>query len=64
VLGAVRTAILSTVEPFWNAILAAVVLGQRITPMTIAGGTVIMGAIVLLQRSAHPALQTDAPAPE
>jgi drug/metabolite transporter (DMT)-like permease len=64
VLGAVRTAILSTVEPFWNAVLAAVVLGQRITPMTIAGGTMIMGAIVLLQRSAHPALATDAPAPE
>jgi len=64
VLGAVRTAILSTLEPFWNAMLAAVVLKQGITPMTIAGGSVIMGAIVLLQRSAHPALQTDAPAPE
>ena len=44
--------------------LAAVVLKQGITPMTIAGGSVIMGAIVLLQRSAHPAIQTDAPAPE
>jgi drug/metabolite transporter (DMT)-like permease len=64
VLGAVRTAILSTVEPFWNAVLAAVVLRQPITPMTVAGGTVIMAAIVLLQRSAHPALATDAPAPE
>ena len=64
VLGAVRTAILSTLEPFWNAMLAAVVLKQEITPMTIAGGSVIMGAIVLLQRSAHPAIQTDAPAPE
>lgn len=64
VLGAVRTAILSTLEPFWNAMLAAVVLKQGITPMTIAGGSVIMGAIVLLQRSAHPAIQTDAPAPE
>lgn len=64
VLGAVRTAILSTVEPFWNAMLAAVVLRQAITPMTIAGGSVIMAAIVLLQRSAHPALATDAPAPE
>lgn len=63
VLGAVRTAILSTVEPFWNAVLAAVVLGEAITPMTIAG-SVIMAAIVLLQRSAHPALATDAPAPE
>jgi drug/metabolite transporter (DMT)-like permease len=64
VLGAVRTAILSTVEPFWNAVLAAVVLKQAITPMTVAGGSVIVGAIVLLQRSAHPAIQTDVPAPE
>ena len=64
VLGAVRTAILSTVEPFWNALLAAVVLRQPLTPMTLAGGSVIMAAIVLLQRSAHPAIATDAPAPE
>ena len=64
VLGAVRTAILSTVEPFWNALLAAVVLRQPLTPMTLAGGSVIVAAIVLLQRSAHPAIATDAPAPE
>ncbi|MEY4609060.1 MAG: hypothetical protein RL625_1277 [Gemmatimonadota bacterium] len=64
VLGAVRTAILSTVEPFWNAVLAAVVLKQAITPMTVAGGSVIVGAIVLLQRSAYPAIRTNVPAPE
>lgn len=63
VLGAVRTAILSTVEPFWTALFAALVLGQAIGPTTLAGGLLIIVAIMLLQRSAHPAIP-DAPPPE
>ena len=63
VLGAVRTAILSTVEPFWTALFAALVLGQAIGRMTLAGGLVIIIAIMLLQRSAHPAIP-DVPPPE
>ena len=63
VLGAVRTAILSTVEPFWTALLAALVLGQSIGGATLAGGFLIVIAIMLLQRSAHPAIP-DAPPPE
>ena len=63
VLGAVRTAILSTVEPFWTALLAALVLGQTIGRMTLAGGFLIIVAILLLQRSAHPAIP-DVPPPE
>jgi drug/metabolite transporter (DMT)-like permease len=62
-LGAVRTAILSTVEPFWTALLAALVLGQSIGRTTLAGGFLIIVAIALLQRSAHPAIP-DAPPPE
>lgn len=63
VLGAVRTAILSTVEPFWTALLAALVLGQSIGRATFAGGLLIVIAIMLLQRSAHPAIP-DVPPPE
>lgn len=63
VLGAVRTAILSTIEPFWTALLAALVLGQTIGRMTLAGGFCIIIAIMLLQRSAHPAIP-DVPPPE
>ena len=62
-LGAVRTAILSTVEPFWTALLAALVLGQPLTRSTMLGGAAIIAAILLLQRSAHPAIP-DAPPPE
>ncbi|HJU65285.1 MAG TPA: DMT family transporter [Gemmatimonadaceae bacterium] len=50
VLGPVRTAIVSTVEPFCTAVLGSLVLGQPITGGTIVGGGLIAGAVVLLQR--------------
>lgn len=50
VLGNVRTAITSTVEPFWTTMLGVVVLGQPIGVGTIVGGAAIMGAVLLLQR--------------
>jgi len=48
-LGPVRTAIVSTVEPFLTAILGAVVLHQPVTPRLLAGGVMIVAAVVLLQ---------------
>lgn len=63
VLGPVRTAILSTVEPFWTALLAALVLAQPLGLATLGGGACIVAAIVLLQRSPHPAIP-DAPPPD
>ena len=62
VLGPVRSAILSTTEPFWTTVLAALVLGQPFGSATIAGGICIVGAILLLQRST-PAPPADAPLP-
>lgn len=47
-LGPVRTAITSTVEPFITAVLGLVVLGQPLTPPTLAGGALIVGAVLLL----------------
>ena len=49
VLGPVRTAIISTVEPFWTALLGALVLAQPMTPPMLAGGALIATAVVLLQ---------------
>ncbi len=49
ILGPVRTAIVSTVEPFWTALLGAWVLRQRLTPATLGGGVLIAAAVVLLQ---------------
>jgi drug/metabolite transporter (DMT)-like permease len=57
-LGPVRTAIVSTVEPFWAALLASVVLRQQLGPRTLIGGLLIALAVVLLQlapRAAVPA---------
>lgn len=48
-LGPVRTAIVSTVEPFWTALLAALVLAQPVPLRTWAGGALIVAAVVLLQ---------------
>jgi drug/metabolite transporter (DMT)-like permease len=48
-MGPVRTAIVSTVEPFWAALLASVVLRQHLGPRTLAGGLLIALAVVLLQ---------------
>jgi drug/metabolite transporter (DMT)-like permease len=49
VLGPVRTAIISTIEPFFTALLSAWLLGQRLTIATLLGGILIAAAVVLLQ---------------
>jgi drug/metabolite transporter (DMT)-like permease len=54
-LGAVRTAIVSTVEPFFTAVLGALVLGQPFGGATVAGGVLIAAAVLLLQRAPQPA---------
>lgn len=54
-LGPVRAAIVSTVEPFWTAVLGALVLRQPLTPVMLAGGALIAGAVLLLQLPARGA---------
>jgi drug/metabolite transporter (DMT)-like permease len=49
VIGPVRTAIVSTVEPFWTALLGGLVLRQALGPRTLLGGVCIAAAVVLLQ---------------
>lgn len=48
-LGPVRTAIVSTVEPFLTAALGLVVLHQAVTLALLAGGAMIVAAVVVLQ---------------
>ena len=54
-LGPVRTAIVSTVEPFFTAVLGAAVLAQPAGPATFVGGTLIAAAVLLVQRPPRPA---------
>ncbi len=49
VIGPVRTAIISTVEPFFTALLGSVVLGQQLGPRTFTGGMLIAAAVVVIQ---------------
>jgi drug/metabolite transporter (DMT)-like permease len=48
----VRTAIICTVEPFYTAVAAALMFGQRLTASTVVGGLLIAAAVALLQRGA------------
>lgn len=48
-LGPVRTAIVSTVEPFLTALLGVLVLSQSLTLPTVLGGLLIIVAVVMLQ---------------
>lgn len=48
-LGPVRTAIVSTAEPFLTALLGVLVLSQALTLPTLLGGALIVAAVVILQ---------------
>jgi len=47
-IGPVRTSIISTVEPFWGALLASVVLAQPLAARTLAGGILVAAAVIIL----------------
>jgi len=50
-IGPVRASIYSTVEPVFTVLLAALFLGEAITPVRIVGGGLILGAVLLLARA-------------
>ncbi|MDQ6716869.1 MAG: DMT family transporter [Gemmatimonadota bacterium] len=50
-LGPVRTAIIATVEPFFTAILGVLVLKDQLRMATVAGGVLIILAVVLIEWS-------------
>lgn len=62
-LGSVRTSILAMFEPVVGVTLAAIVLGQAILPVQVAGGALILVAGALLQRSSDE-LPVPSPVPE
>jgi drug/metabolite transporter (DMT)-like permease len=52
-IGPVRTAIISTVEPFWGAFLASIVLDQPLSANTLGGGALVAAAVILLNLPAR-----------
>jgi drug/metabolite transporter (DMT)-like permease len=49
-VGPVKASVFSTVEPLFTILLAAVVLDERITLLRVAGGSLILGAVLMLAR--------------
>ncbi len=52
-VGPSEAAILSTFEPPVTVVLAFLVLGERLTPLQLAGGVLVLAAVILLQLPAR-----------
>jgi drug/metabolite transporter (DMT)-like permease len=61
-LGAVRTSVYSTLEPAFTLGLAALLLGEEVGALRLAGGALILGAVLLLARAELGAGGPPAPA--
>ena len=47
-VGPVRASVFSTVEPLFSVLLAALLLGEAITPLRVLGGVCILASVILL----------------
>ena len=50
-IGPTQASLLSTLEPVVTVALAALFLGENLPPVALAGGALILAAVVLLTRS-------------
>jgi drug/metabolite transporter (DMT)-like permease len=48
-IGAARASLVSTVEPVWTIVLAGILFGERLTPIQLAGGALILIGVVIAQ---------------
>lgn len=48
-IGAAQAALISTVEPIWTIVLAAILFGIALTPVQLAGGALILGGVLIAQ---------------
>ena len=54
-IGAAQASLISTVEPIWTISLAALILGERLGPIQLVGGALVIGGVLLAQlRQAGP----------
>jgi drug/metabolite transporter (DMT)-like permease len=49
-IGAARTSVVATTEPLFTVLLAALVLGEPLRPVVLAGGLLILAGALLVQR--------------
>jgi drug/metabolite transporter (DMT)-like permease len=48
-IGAAQASLISTVEPVWTICLAALILGERLGPIQLIGGVLVIGGVILAQ---------------
>ena len=48
-IGAAQASLVSTVEPLWTIVAAGILLGERLNPVQLAGGVLILGGVLLSQ---------------
>ena len=48
-IGAARASLVSTVEPIWTIVLAGILFGERLTPLQLVGGALILGGVIVAQ---------------
>ena len=48
-IGAAQAALISTVEPVWTIVLAAVLFSVALTPVQLVGGVLILGGVLIAQ---------------
>jgi drug/metabolite transporter (DMT)-like permease len=48
-VGAAQASLISTVEPLWTIVAAGLLFGERLQPMQLAGGVLILGGVLLAQ---------------
>lgn len=53
-IGAAQAALISTIEPAYTITMAAILFGERLTPVQLVGGILIIGAVVLAQSTSRP----------
>lgn len=61
-MGAAQAALVSTVEPIWTITLAAMLFGESLTPVQLAGGALIIAGVLLAQSAPDSALRAARPA--
>ena len=62
-IGAAQASLISTIEPVWTVTLAALLLGESLTAVQLAGGALILIGVVIAQSAPAPSGQVTVPQP-
>jgi drug/metabolite transporter (DMT)-like permease len=62
-VGGARASLISTVEPVYTVALAVLLFGEQLTPLQLAGGTLVIAAVILAETGRPESPDTVAQAP-